>query len=118
MSSSTEDFPDKLKEWKSASASLFLHATLGGMTVWAVGVLKHVSSAELHFGIEGIEGTDFLVTVNLSEARLAWVDNRDIPQFFSVGRPKTTFGKVLEIRLRGREGRIVFAELFPDTFDV
>jgi hypothetical protein len=83
--------------------------------------MQHVSSAELHFGIDGIDGRDFLFVVNVHPtygSRFRFVDNREEWQFFAPQRKRSEFGKALEITLMGDSrdevrGKVIFAEVFP-----
>jgi hypothetical protein len=101
----------QLNKWKNSSARLFFQSFGGGITTWCVGNLQHVSSAELHFGMDRVDGRDLLFVVNIHDARLRWVDNRGVMQFFSVGRSRSEFGQVLEINLKPG-GKAIFAEVF------
>ncbi len=100
-----------LNKWKDTSTRLFFQSLAGGITTWCIGTLKHVSSAELHFGIDRVDGRDLLFVLNVHDARLTWMDDRDMPQFFSVGRSRSEFGRVLEISLKPG-AKAIFAEFF------
>jgi hypothetical protein len=111
----------RLNEWKSGLTPLFMHWSLGGVTGWCKGVLKLAGSAELHFGIDTIDGKDFLFVINVHRThnpRFRFVDNRESFQFFAPQRNLSQFGKVLEITLYedARDevrGRVILAEVFP-----
>jgi hypothetical protein len=111
---------DQMHQWKSTSAKLFLSWSISGVKGWCVGTLQHVSEAELHFGIPGIDGKDFLFVINVHPtygSRFQFVDNRDAWQFFAPQREKDEFGKALEIALRGDSpseirGKVILAEVF------
>ena len=117
MSSSREAF-EQLNNWKSKSTKLFLHSAENGLTVWCAGTLQHVASSELHFGIEGIDGRDFLISMVTSFADFTLLDNRDSSHFFALGREKTDFGTVLQIDLRPGGSRVILAELFSGVINV
>jgi hypothetical protein len=118
MNPSKEEALSQLNKWKTASARLFFHSSsMHGLTTRCVGTLQHVSSSEVSFGIDEIDGRDLLFTVNLHEANFKWVDNRDDWQFFAPGRKKTAFGLVLELDLKPG-GRILFAELFSSAVEM
>ena len=116
----------QLNKWKSESTPLFMHWSLGGVTGWCKGILKLAGSAELHFGIETIDGKDFLFVINVHRTRnprFRFVDNRESFQFFAPQRDLTEFGKMLEIVLYedGRDevrGRVFLAEVFPKALEV
>ena len=112
----------QLNEWKSRSAKLFMYWAMSGVTGWCVGVLMHVASSELHFGIETINGKDFLFVINVHptyQPRFRFVDNRESWQFFAPQRERSEFRKALEINLhvdaRSGEssGKVILAEVFP-----
>ena len=108
----------QLNKWKNASTRLFFHSSsMHGLTTRRVGTLQHVSSTEVSFGINEIDGRDLLFTVNLHDANFKWVDNRDDWQFFAPGRKKTAFGLVPEADLKPG-GRILFAELFSSAVEM
>jgi len=121
MSSSTEAFA-QLNDWKSASTRLFMYWAISGVTGWCVGTLMHAASSELHFGIEGIDGKDFLFVVNVhstNNPRFRLLDAREGVPFFAPQRERSEFGKVLEISLEvdqhgESKGKVLFAEVFPD----
>src|SRR5216684_4311199 len=121
MSSSTEAFT-QLNNWKSGSTKLFMYWAISTVTGWCVGTLMHASSAELHFGIEGIDGKNFLFVVNVHSTyhpRFRFLDTREGVPFFAPQRGWSEFGKVLEISLQvdqhgGSKGRVLLAELFPN----
>jgi hypothetical protein len=121
MSSSTEALA-QLNKWKSESTKLFMSWAISTVNGWCVGTLMHASSSELHFGIEGIDGKDFLFVVNVHSSygpRFKFLDARDGVPFFSPRSGATRFGKILEISLAvdstgQRQGRVVIAEVFPD----
>jgi hypothetical protein len=111
------EISSQLNKWKDSSTRLFFQSLGGGITTWCIGTLQHVSSAELHFGIDHVDGRNLLFVVNILDARFRWVDNRDMPQFFSVGRSKSEFGRVLEINLKPG-GKAIFAEFFGKPVDL
>jgi len=121
MSSSTEAFA-QLNNWKSGSTKLFMYWAISTVTGWCVGTLMHASSAELHFGIEGIDGKNFLFVVNVHSTyhpRFRFLDTREGVPFFAPQRERSEFGKVLEISLEvdqhgESKGKVLLAELFPD----
>jgi hypothetical protein len=126
MSSSSEAFA-QLNEWKSRSAKLFMHWSFSTAHGWCVGLLKHVSSSELHFGIDTIDGKDFLFVINVHATynpRFSFVDNREAWQFFAPRRERSEFGKGLRIDLQvdasgESQGKIILAEVFPkEAIDV
>ena len=118
MTPSREEAISQLNKWKTASTRLFFHSSsMHGLTTRCVGTLQHVSSTEVSFGINEIDGRDLLFTINLHDANFKWVDNRDDWQFFAPGRKKTAFGLVLEVDLKPG-GRILFAELFSSAVEM
>jgi hypothetical protein len=121
MNTSTEAFA-QLDNWKSKSTKLFMYWAISSASGWCVGVLMHTSSSELHFGIEGIDGKDFLFVVNVHSTynpRFRFLDTRENWPFFAPQRERSEFGKVLEISLHvdqlgESKGKVLLAELFPD----
>jgi hypothetical protein len=119
MTSRDEAFA-QLNEWKSKAAKLFLYWAMFGVSGWCVGTLQHVKS-EVHFGIDGIDGKNFLFVINLHEiygARYKLGGNPESWPFFAPQRELHQFGNVLEILLLGNEpgqvaGKVVLAEVFP-----
>ncbi len=100
-----------------------MYAAISGVTAWAVGVFKHVSEAELHFGRGELDEIDLLFVVNVHRVRFALVDARDGLPFFAPRREVTRFGDVLEIILLGNDlnesrGSVIFAELFNDAIEI
>ena len=120
MSSSAEVFA-QLSKWKSGSAKLYMSWAISGVLGWCIGVLKHVASSELHFGIDTIDRKDFLFVINVHstyQPQFRFVDNREAWQFFAPQRERSEFGKTLEIMLRGSGadeygGKVILAEVFP-----
>src|ERR1700687_39880 len=112
MSSSAEVFA-QLGKWKISPAKLYMG--------WCIGVLKHVASSELHFGIDTIDRKDFLFVINVHstyQPQFRFVDNREAWQFFAPQRDRSEFGKTLEIMLRGSGAdeygdKVILAEVFP-----
>jgi len=91
------------------------------MTAWSVGVLQHVSSAELHFGMNDVDGKDLLFAINVHSARFEWPDTSEGRAQFFTTKPRGSFGKTLVIHLQFGPfitGRAAIAEFFPDTIDV
>ena len=119
MASRDEAFA-QLNEWKRKSAKLFFHWAAAGAHGWCVGKLEHVAS-EVHFGIEGIDGKDFLFVMNLHptyQARYKLGGNPETWPFFAPQRELNQFGNVLEVFTGEGEsgeagGRFVLAEVFP-----
>ena len=84
MTSSAEALA-QLNAWKSESTELFMSWAISTTNGWCAGTLMHVSSSELHFGIEGIDGKDFLFVVNVHATyhpRFKFLDARDGVPFF------------------------------------
>ena len=84
MSSSSEAL-QQLNNWKSKSTKLFMSWAISGVTGWCEGILKHYSSGELHFGVEKIDGRDFLFVINIHLTygpRFQFLDARDAVPFF------------------------------------
>jgi hypothetical protein len=48
--------------------TVFHSSSMHGLTTRCVGTLQHVSSSEVSFGIDEMDGRDLLFTVNLHEA--------------------------------------------------
>jgi hypothetical protein len=110
----------QLKKWKNESTPVFMHWSFGGVSGWCKGVLKLAGSAELHFGIETIDGKDFLFLINVHRTynpQFRFMDNRESFQFFAPQRELTQFGKVLEITSQG-SGRVILAEIFSKAIEV
>lgn len=107
---------EQLNKWKTASKSLLLSIASEGITVWCVGVLHHVSRAELHFGSKLVSEEDLLFTLNLHDAKFLFVEDGPI-QLFPHARFKGTFGSVLQITLRPG-ARVTLAELLSDVIEM
>jgi hypothetical protein len=123
MSASADAVLVQLNKWKSDSALLYLFFQGGGMTAWCIGVLSHVSSAELHFRMKHGDGQDLLFAMNIHTARFEWPDASDAPQFFAT-KPRGSFGKTLVMHLEPGgpsstvKGRVALAEFYPETLNI
>lgn len=117
---------EQLNKWKSGATPLFMHWSLGGVTGWCKGILTHSGKAELQFGIETVDGKDFLFVINVHHTyhpRFRFLDNRETFQFFAPQRDLSQFGTVLEITLHGDgqgevRGRVILAEVFPKAIEL
>jgi len=109
MRSSSEEAESQLNKWKSESARIFV-STTGRVTFCFVGRILHVSSAEVHIEIPGIDSSDFLLSISLRGAEFEYRDRRESPEFWRLPWHEGQFESMLEVRLEdGR--RIVLAEL-------
>ena len=110
----------QLQKWKDESTKLFMHWSISTANGWCVGSLTHAASSEIHFGIDGIDGKDFLFVINIHPTyypHFKFVDNREAWQFFAPQRERSEFGQGLQIDLQvdqhgESKGKIVLAEVF------
>jgi hypothetical protein len=66
-----------------------MYWALSGVSAWCEGILKHYSSGELHFGIEKIDGGDFMFVINIhftNHPRFQFLNTNDGVPFFAPGR--------------------------------
>jgi len=118
---SSRDAHTQLQKWKNESTKLFISWPASTIHGWCIGRLSHAAS-ELHFEVEGVDGRDTLIVVNIHDTyhpRFKFLDTAEGLPFFAPHSEHTHYGTILEIGLQvdqygQRQGRVVFAEFFRD----